>query len=202
MTGTRREEGNPMVVTDLEQQAVELSRDGTATDDAVRQLVELAGGRAAPLEVAAHTFIRRLHQRSDDFEATNALRLVYRALGRVGWDVDIYPRLSPAPAPHAERSLAEPAPPRRRRWSWPVSLRRRRRLGRSMDKELGRLLIIAGAVLVVFGAVLAWGPNLRLGRLPGDISISRGGLRVYIPLGTCLVVSIVLTVLARILSPR
>ncbi|MEW6470983.1 MAG: DUF2905 domain-containing protein [Actinomycetota bacterium] len=71
-----------------------------------------------------------------------------------------------------------------------------------MEKELGRFLIIAGATLAILGAILTWGPNLRLGRLPGDISISRGGLRIYIPLGTCLLVSVVLTVLARILSPR
>ncbi|MEW6470982.1 MAG: hypothetical protein AB1679_01810 [Actinomycetota bacterium] len=115
-----------MVAANLERRAVELSGDGTASDDAVRQLVELAGGRPAPLEAAAHTFIRRLHQHSDDFEATNALRLVYRALGQVGWDVDTYPRLTPAASPAPQSSPAKAPAQRRARWSrlrWP---RRRR----------------------------------------------------------------------------
>lgn len=52
-------------------------------------------------------------------------------------------------------------------------------------------LIVGGLVLIV--AVASRG--LRLGRLPGDVSASRGNFRIYAPLGTSLLISIVLTVL-------
>lgn len=71
-----------------------------------------------------------------------------------------------------------------------------------MERELGRLLIAAGAVLLVIGVLFTFGGGLRLGRLPGDISISRGSLRVYVPLGTCLLISVLLTLFLRMLSSR
>jgi hypothetical protein len=64
------------------------------------------------------------------------------------------------------------------------------------------MLVIVGAVLVVMGLVFSLGTGLRPGRLPGDVTISRAGLRVYIPLGTCLLLSLVVTVVLRLLSPR
>lgn len=59
---------------------------------------------------------------------------------------------------------------------------------------MGKLLIILGIVLIAFG--LAWlaGERLGLGRLPGDIVIERDGLRIYLPLMTCLIISVVLSV--------
>jgi hypothetical protein len=58
---------------------------------------------------------------------------------------------------------------------------------------MAKLLILAGIVLIAVG--LAWlaGERLGLGRLPGDIIIERGGLRIYIPLMTSLIVSVVLS---------
>jgi hypothetical protein len=57
-----------------------------------------------------------------------------------------------------------------------------------------RTLIIAGLVFVALGLLLYANPSLPLlGRLPGDIRIERPGLRVYLPITTCLVVSIVLS---------
>jgi hypothetical protein len=50
--------------------------------------------------------------------------------------------------------------------------------------------------------VLWLGSGLRFGRLPGDISLSRGNLRVYVPLGTCLLISVVATVVLRVLGSR
>jgi len=60
---------------------------------------------------------------------------------------------------------------------------------------LGRFLILAGLVLVVIGALATWG---ILGRLPGDFRIVRPGFRLYLPLGTSILLSIVLTILLRI----
>lgn len=59
--------------------------------------------------------------------------------------------------------------------------------------KVAKMLIIIGLVLVVLG--LAWlvGERLGLGRLPGDIVIEREGTRIYIPLATSLIVSILLS---------
>jgi hypothetical protein len=60
---------------------------------------------------------------------------------------------------------------------------------------LPRSLLIAGAVLVALGLLLHFAPSLPLGRLPGDIRIERPGLRVVVPITTCLLLSAVLTAL-------
>jgi hypothetical protein len=61
--------------------------------------------------------------------------------------------------------------------------------------DLGRALVIVGAVTLVLGILLSVGGRLPwLGRLPGDIVVRRPGLTLYLPLGTCLVLSVVLTV--------
>jgi hypothetical protein len=71
-----------------------------------------------------------------------------------------------------------------------------------MSPELGRLLVVIGIVLVVIGGLAMAGIRLPFGRLPGDIAISgdRGG--IYIPLGTMLVISIVLTLLFNLFLRR
>lgn len=71
-----------------------------------------------------------------------------------------------------------------------------------MSPEVGRIVLVIGLVLVVVGGLTALGVRLPFGRLPGDIAISgdRGGL--YIPLGTMLLVSIVLTVLFNLFLRR
>ncbi|MEF3274514.1 MAG: DUF2905 domain-containing protein [Chloroflexus sp.] len=67
--------------------------------------------------------------------------------------------------------------------------------------ELGRWLIGAGVLLVIIGvAILAAGRLPWLGRLPGDILIERDNLTIFIPLGTMLVVSLVLTVIANLIA--
>lgn len=64
--------------------------------------------------------------------------------------------------------------------------------------SLGRLLIIIGIVLIVLGLILTYSnffTHLKLGRLPGDISYRRGSFSFYFPLTTCVVLSIILTVI-------
>ena len=58
-----------------------------------------------------------------------------------------------------------------------------------------RLLIIAGALLLLAGLLWPWVQKLPLGRLPGDLLIDRPGLRVYFPLTTMIVVSLVVSAL-------
>lgn len=64
-----------------------------------------------------------------------------------------------------------------------------------MGRNVGPVIVGLGLVLVVVGA-LAWAGWLSwFGRLPGDIRIERGGARVYVPIVSMLLVSVVLSVL-------
>ena len=58
-----------------------------------------------------------------------------------------------------------------------------------------RLLIFLGAVLLAIGLFWPWLQKLPFGRLPGDIFIKREGFQFFFPLTTCIVISIVLTLL-------
>ncbi len=60
---------------------------------------------------------------------------------------------------------------------------------------MGRWLIIAGVGLIVLGIAWPWLLKLGLGRLPGDIHVERDGFSFHFPLMTCIVVSIVISVL-------
>ena len=60
--------------------------------------------------------------------------------------------------------------------------------------EIGKALIFFGIILAIIGLVLVFGAKIPfLGRLPGDISYHRGNFHFYFPLGTSLVLSILLT---------
>ena len=59
---------------------------------------------------------------------------------------------------------------------------------------LGRSLIILGLVIVLIGVVVSLAGRLPwLGRLPGDIAIKRENVSFYFPLGTCLLISVLLS---------
>jgi hypothetical protein len=58
-----------------------------------------------------------------------------------------------------------------------------------------RLLIVFGVVLIVLGVLWPLFAKMGLGRLPGDITIERDNFRLYIPLATSLLISVVLSVL-------
>jgi hypothetical protein len=61
---------------------------------------------------------------------------------------------------------------------------------------LGKLLILCGLGLVVLGALLSSGDKLGwLGRLPGDFRIERGNFSFFFPLGSCLLISALLSLL-------
>jgi len=69
-------------------------------------------------------------------------------------------------------------------------------------RESGKLLIVIGLMLVVVGAVLYAGSKLpfRLGRLPGDILVQGKSSTFYFPIVTCLVLSLLLTLLSWLFS--
>lgn len=66
--------------------------------------------------------------------------------------------------------------------------------------SVGRLLIILGIVLVALGVLWPWIGKLGLERLPGDIVIERENFRLYIPIVTSLIVSVVLSVILWLLN--
>ena len=69
--------------------------------------------------------------------------------------------------------------------------------------EIGRLLIIIGGFILVVGLFLALGLRIPfLGKLPGDISIDRGNVHFYFPIVTCLLLSLVLTLLLNLFFRR
>jgi hypothetical protein len=69
--------------------------------------------------------------------------------------------------------------------------------------ELGKLLIGIGGLLALVGVVLVLtGGFGLLGRLPGDIHVERGSWSFYFPLGTSIVLSVVLSLLFMLFSRR
>jgi hypothetical protein len=61
-----------------------------------------------------------------------------------------------------------------------------------------RLLAILGITLLIAAASWPWLARLPWGRLPGDIVVERPNFRFYFPLATMIVVSVVLSLLARL----
>ena len=61
---------------------------------------------------------------------------------------------------------------------------------------MGRLLVVVGLLVTAAGLLVMLG--VPIGRLPGDIVIRRGGGTFYFPLTTCILVSVVLTIVMAI----
>jgi len=62
-------------------------------------------------------------------------------------------------------------------------------------ESMQRALIVIGLVLLVAGIAWPWLSRLPFGRLPGDFSVERENFSFFFPLGTSIVVSIVISVL-------
>jgi hypothetical protein len=70
--------------------------------------------------------------------------------------------------------------------------------------NLGRTLMVAGLVLLALGVIVTLGDKLpiRLGRLPGDIVIRGKNSAFYLPLATCLLISVLLSLLMWLFGKR
>ena len=66
------------------------------------------------------------------------------------------------------------------------------------SRELGLIVIAGGVALVVVGLLIWSGGLAWFGRLPGDIRYERGNTRVYIPITSMLLLSVVLSVILAI----
>jgi cytochrome b subunit of formate dehydrogenase len=70
-------------------------------------------------------------------------------------------------------------------------------------QALGWALIVVGVVIAVTGIVMVAGPRVPLiGHLPGDIVIQRDNVTIYIPLGTMLLVSVIVSLVLALLNRR
>jgi hypothetical protein len=67
-----------------------------------------------------------------------------------------------------------------------------------MRSAAGSALVVAGIVLIVVGVLIWSGVLSWFGRLPGDIRIEREHSRIYVPITSMLIVSVVLSVLVAV----
>ncbi len=68
---------------------------------------------------------------------------------------------------------------------------------------VGKLLMIFGAIMLIVGAFIWLGGKIPgIGRLPGDIFIKRGNFSFYFPIVTCIVISIILSVIFNLLGRK
>ena len=74
----------------------------------------------------------------------------------------------------------------------------------TLMEQFGRLLVILGVVLAIVGFLLMVGPRLpfRLGRLPLDFHYQRDNFNLYFPLGTSILISIILSLIFAVLNRR
>lgn len=68
--------------------------------------------------------------------------------------------------------------------------------------SLGKVLVAAGVVLVGLGLLFLIGGPLGLGRLPGDFTFRRGNVRVFAPIVTCLLLSLVVSLVLSLFARR
>jgi hypothetical protein len=71
-------------------------------------------------------------------------------------------------------------------------------------EHLGRLLVVMGVVVALVGVALMFGPRLpfRLGRLPLDFHYQRDNFSFFFPLGTSILLSVLLTLVLSLLHRR
>jgi len=68
-------------------------------------------------------------------------------------------------------------------------------------EAMGKMLVFMGLLVVVMGLLLIFIPKLKvpfLGKLPGDIIIQRERFSFYFPIVTCIVISILLTIILNV----
>jgi len=68
--------------------------------------------------------------------------------------------------------------------------------------DVGRFLIIAGAVILVVGMIFTVADKIPIGRLPGDLHFGGGRFRIYIPIATSVLLSVVITIIVNFFSRR
>jgi len=67
---------------------------------------------------------------------------------------------------------------------------------------MGQTLIFLGIAILIVGILLTFAPQLPFGRLPGDFSFNFGSVRIFAPIATSIVISLVLTIVLNLLFHR
>lgn len=67
-------------------------------------------------------------------------------------------------------------------------------------EPFGKALIGIGILLVVVGVLMLIGGKMGIGKLPGDIYIEKGKFSFYFPLATCIIISIVLSIIFSLMK--
>jgi len=69
----------------------------------------------------------------------------------------------------------------------------------NISQTMGKILIIAGIFIALFGGAIYFGGRIGLGRLPGDIVYRRGNFSLYFPLVSSIIISIVMTLILNLI---
>ncbi|MDA8272366.1 MAG: DUF2905 domain-containing protein [Deltaproteobacteria bacterium] len=64
----------------------------------------------------------------------------------------------------------------------------------------GKILILAGIILIVFGLLFIFSHKLPFGKFPGGIVIKKGNFTFYFPMGLNIAISIIITIILYIIS--
>jgi hypothetical protein len=68
-----------------------------------------------------------------------------------------------------------------------------------MTHDLGKVLLITGILFIVIGLFFMFRPQIPwLGKLPGDIYVKRGNFQFYFPIVTCILISLLITLVLYI----
>ena len=69
--------------------------------------------------------------------------------------------------------------------------------------SLGKIIVMAGVFLVVLGLILMFGEHIPfIGKLPGDIHIQKKNFSFHFPITTCIILSLLLTLVFHLLRRR
>ncbi len=70
-------------------------------------------------------------------------------------------------------------------------------------QSLGKIILLMGIFLVVFGSLILLSPKIPfIGRLPGDILIKRDNFTFFFPLASSIVISLIITIILNLLLGR
>jgi hypothetical protein len=68
--------------------------------------------------------------------------------------------------------------------------------------DVGRFMVLAGTIILVIGLLFMVSDKLPVGHLPGDIQIGSGKFRLYIPIVTSILLSLIITIILNFFSRK
>lgn len=67
-------------------------------------------------------------------------------------------------------------------------------------QQIGKWLILAGVIIMLLGGLMVLLGKMGLFRLPGDLEFGSKNWRVYIPIASCILISIILTLILWLIN--